>query len=243
MPPLLPWLAILGLLILKPNRGWYAWWVWLPLGCVATGWVWLHVALSHQIPNDIINALIDGPRTLAFGVAALWLMAPWLGGNHRLRSFARMLGLLTIFSASGFIFSSGWDPRAPTRIMGLPGNAFGFAAAWADTLAQMTFLALLVITVSAAIVMTGVVCGGRYRRLRLWFWLAVMLSLVSLSLAALAYGVVALTSQADLSSFISILPAGLLMTIIAFFTLMPFLLLSLLNPLFDQRLKLLFHME
>ena len=33
-PLLLPWLVILGLLALKPNRRAAAWLIWLPLGCV-----------------------------------------------------------------------------------------------------------------------------------------------------------------------------------------------------------------
>ena len=37
VPQFLPWLAMLGLLALKPNRGWSAWWIWLPLACLAGG--------------------------------------------------------------------------------------------------------------------------------------------------------------------------------------------------------------
>ena len=35
MPQFLPWLAILALLLLKPNRCASAWWIWVPLACVA----------------------------------------------------------------------------------------------------------------------------------------------------------------------------------------------------------------
>jgi hypothetical protein len=35
IPQLLPWLAILALLMLKPNRRASAWWIWAPLGFLA----------------------------------------------------------------------------------------------------------------------------------------------------------------------------------------------------------------
>ncbi len=46
MPPLLPWLAILALLALKSNRGWSAWWIWLPLAGLAAGWHYLELGIE-----------------------------------------------------------------------------------------------------------------------------------------------------------------------------------------------------
>jgi len=74
IPLLLPWLAILALLALKPNRGWFAWWIWVPLFCLAAGWHWLQPGWQgtrSSLPNDVLDALFDVPRALAFGVAAL----------------------------------------------------------------------------------------------------------------------------------------------------------------------------
>ena len=51
MPQLLPWLAILALLALKPNRGWSAWWIWLPLAGLAAGCHCLQLALQGS-PTD-----------------------------------------------------------------------------------------------------------------------------------------------------------------------------------------------
>src|ERR1019366_3110437 len=99
LPPLLSWLAILVLLALKPNRVWSAWWIWVPLACLAIGWHCLPPVSSGtrgSLPNDVLDALFDVPRALAFGMAALWLLAPYLGRRPR---FSTSLGMVLVLAA------------------------------------------------------------------------------------------------------------------------------------------------
>ena len=64
-PLLLPWLAMLGLLALKPNRCAAAWWIWLPLGCVIA----FTLALLPVLPSGA-NFFLDVIAALAVGLAA-----------------------------------------------------------------------------------------------------------------------------------------------------------------------------
>ena len=90
---LLPWLAILALLALKPNRCWSAWWIWVPLLCLSAGSDGLQLGLQSQrsgVPKEIFNAICCVPVALAFGLAATWLLAPYLARGHRFRTFSRV---------------------------------------------------------------------------------------------------------------------------------------------------------
>ena len=111
VPGLLPWLAILALLALKPNRGWSAWWIWVPLAGVAGGCHWLQQAV-HTSPTDrsgeALGMLLEVPIALAFGLAALWLLAPYLGRNHRFRTFLGISAVLLFSIAFSFAATVGW---------------------------------------------------------------------------------------------------------------------------------------
>ncbi len=78
VPQLLPWLAILAALALKPNRGWSAWWIWVPVACLAAGCHWLQPAAPSS-PRDrsgeAFEVLLAVPLAWGFGLAALWLLA------------------------------------------------------------------------------------------------------------------------------------------------------------------------
>ncbi len=72
-PLLLPWLAILGLLVLKPNRCAAAWLIWLPLGCVIA----FTLALLPILPAGT-DFFLDVIAALAVGLAAVWLLSDYL---------------------------------------------------------------------------------------------------------------------------------------------------------------------
>ena len=93
-PLLLPWLAILGLLALKPNRCAAAWLIWLPLGCV----------IAFTLPPPILPSgtdfFLDVIAALAVGLAAVWLLSNYLRRPHRLLTFLCVLLALAGFKAS-----------------------------------------------------------------------------------------------------------------------------------------------
>ena len=110
-PQLLPSLAVLALLALKPNRGWSAWWIWLPLAGLAAGGYCLKLPLqgsSNALAREALGMLLEVPMALAFGLAALWLLAPCLGSGHRFRTFLSILAVLVASIAFSFAASVGW---------------------------------------------------------------------------------------------------------------------------------------
>jgi hypothetical protein len=245
MPQLLPWLAILALLALKPNRGLSTWWIWLPLACLAAGWHYVQLGLQSPrsgLPNDVLNVLIDVPRALAFGVAALWLLAPYVGHSLRFRVFLHMLLVLGIFGAFSFAVTAGWDKGAAARIAALPGSNFAVSSGWAEGTAQVMMLALLALVITAAMVFCGLACRERHRPFQLCLWLFLSLLAVWLVVLTLLY-VLCLIASPGSMDYSSLLGIGLLMLALTFATLLPFLVLSWVNALFGERLKTLFHLE
>jgi hypothetical protein len=246
VPRLLPWLAILTLLALKPNRGWSAWSVWLPLACLAAGCHCLQLT-SQDSPNSLAaNAselLLNVPLALAFALAALWLVAPYVGGQHRLRTLFGSVGILAIVILFSFAATVGWgvgveplasllDPRhcAATANVGL---------------LALPFLIPLVVPapgVAAAMALCGLASRGRYRPFALYLWLFISLLMVWVAASSLAYIVwhAASPRGAEYTLFLGI---GLLMVVVSFATLLPFLVLSSFSPFFRERLKALLHLK
>ena len=96
-PVLLPWLALLGLLALKPNRNAAAWLIWLPVGCA------LAVTLLPLSLPSAFNSLLDVLAALVFGVAAVWLLSTYLRQSHRWVTFFCVLFALAGFSLLAFL--------------------------------------------------------------------------------------------------------------------------------------------
>jgi hypothetical protein len=226
--PLLPWLAILTLLALKPNRGGSAWWIWLPLACLAAGW---HCASAGVgwVPRDVASVFVDVPRALAFGVAALWLLAPRLGRGGRLSRFWGMFLVLAAFGAFSFVVAGSWDEGAAARLRGLPGGGYQLAAVWAGGATQVLLLVALALVIAVAMVVNGLLCRSHHV---LWLCLcfAGVLPLVMLAAAAVAYCLGQIS-----------LPVGATIAVLSLLNLLPFLVLSAANALFHDRLKTLFH--
>jgi hypothetical protein len=238
MSPLLPWLAILVLLALKPNRGWSPWWIWLPLGGLAAGWHCLELALQSSrtgLPDGVLEILLDVPVALAFGLAALWLLASHLGRRHRFLTFLGTLAVLVVFTVFSFAATAGWglvvepvmgllDPRRCTATAGVGEMALPF----------LVLPVLLVLVVVTAMALSGLACRWRHRPW--WFCLWLFLSLLAAWVAASAL----LHFLCRMAVFLRI---GPFMVAVMFATLLPFLVLSWVNPLFRERLKALLHLK
>ena len=245
LPRLLPWLAILALLAFKPNRGWSAWWIWVPLACLAIGWHWLQPESAggrSSLPNDILDALFDVPRALAFGVAALWLLAPYLGRRRKFSTFLGMLVVLAGFSVFSCAVTAGMDQGAVIPDIPIINNSFVVAAGLDEGVAQRVLLALLALAISVAIGLSGVGCRGRYRPFRFCLWLAGALLVAVCVIGLLLYVFGMITSGGRISwslFFVSVF----LVAAVNYATLLPFLLLSWASPLFRERLKTLLHVK
>jgi hypothetical protein len=216
LPQVLPWLAILALLLLKPNRCASAWWIWVPLGCVAG------VACVPQSALDLLqSAQFEVVReligALGFGLAALWLVSGYLAWKHRMLAFLGILLALGGFSLLAFAVRQGWENTGP------------------ETLALGIALAVIVLVISVAVSLAGLGCRGRYGWLRLSLWLIAAL-VVIWQLATGPFYVISHVPALVIFGIVG-MAAG-----ITFGVLLPFLVLSFANRLYRERLKGLLHL-
>jgi hypothetical protein len=134
-PQLAPWLVVLALLVLKPNRSAAAWLIWLAL---------IAGLLITQIPLGAPSSaefLQQAAEAMVFGLAAVWLVAPYLRCRHRVVTALCVLlaleafGLLTIVIREFANFSNGqsaFDVLVPqAMVLGVGGlaTALGLAVA------------------------------------------------------------------------------------------------------------------
>ena len=209
-PYLLPWLAVLGLLMLKPNRTAQAWWIWLPLA----GIVGLEAALRPGLkvfPSLELEEMLLVFKSLALGLAAVWLLSPRLQHRSRLRVFVKML--LTTVLVSAFVYAVRQE-AAP---------------------AYLAYLGVCVLASVSALSLAGWICRHRYRPLTLSFWLLGCNVAVWMALATPLF-VMALV-QMGIGSWPELLGGVLAFGAATFATMLPFLILAFTNRFFRQRVQ------
>ena len=212
MPMLLPWLAILGLLALKPNRCAAAWWIWLPLGCLIA----VTLAPMEILPAGT-NFFLDAIAALTAGLGAVWLLSNHIQRQHGFVTFLWVLCVLAGFSALAFVSERGWDFTQQTMqggiilAVGVPGSA-------------------------AALGLCGVICRRRYRPLSLYAWLLLVLVVLWLAIA-LPFFLIATISSGGGVEWSQFLVPVLAVGMFHFVVLAPFLILSSANPFYRERLK------
>jgi len=239
VPQLLPWLAMLGLLALKPNRGWSAWWIWLPLACLAGGCYCLKLVsqgASNALVEGALGVLLEVPIALAVGLAALWLLVPYLDCRHRSRTFLGILTVLVAFTFCSFSARVGWGVGME-QIASLLDPRHCAATAYAGVTA-LPFVVPLVLPIpglAAAMVLCGLACRGRYRPFGLCLRLFASLLGVWVVLSGLVFAVwrIALPGHVEYAPFLAV---GLFMVALTFALLLPFVVLSFSNSLFRERL-------
>jgi hypothetical protein len=217
-PQLLPWVLLLVLLALKPNRCAQAWTIWLPVGCA--------LALS-LLPIDWPSGadfLLDDFGALVLGVAAVWLLAGYLRRSHRVVTFFCVLFALAGFSLLAFLFKQS-------------GNQLDF-----ELLPFAILLGVGVFTSAFALSVAGWICRRRFRPAGLCVWLLVSLLVLWLAIAApfFIFALVASGNQIPWSEFL--IPV-LGMAAGNFALLLPFLILSAAHPYYRERLKSLLHVQ
>ena len=222
-PLLVPWLAVLVLLALKPNRRASAWWIWLPLGLFAA----VEAALSGSfgfLPESATDMLVGLVTALGFGLAAVWLLATYLVQRYRVVTWLCILAALIGFSALTFAAKQSWDPEA---------------------LAGAVALLIVSFVLSLALTLASVFCRSRYRPIRLLMWLLIALLGMWTVLSAPFVVIGLILSHAGLSgSAVLGVTMGVLITAgISGAIFLPFLVLSFANTLFRERLKQLLHVK
>ena len=222
IPQALPWLAMLLLLLLRPNRCASAWWICVPLACVG-GVACVPQSLLALLPSAQFEILLDLISGMGFGLAALWLLASYLGWKHRVLAFLGILMAQGGFSLLAFGFRQSWGEVSP------------------ETLQVGISIAASALVMSVALSLAGLVCRGRYGWLRLTLWLIAALLVVWL----LVLGPFFLISRVASGGNIPLLALVSIVAVasgITFGVLLPFLVLSYANGFYRERLKGLLHL-
>jgi hypothetical protein len=217
-PLLVPWLAILGLLALKPNRCAAVWLIWLPLGCL----IGLTLALPPLLPSEI-EFFLDVISALAAGLGALWLLSNYLRRQHRFVTFLCVLFALAGFSSLAF---------ASQQSLNLS----------SDTFRDGIVLLVAVLVSAAALSLAGLSCRSRYRPAGLYVWLLLLLAVIWLAVMAPFFVIAMLGSNGAIRWREFFIPV-LAVAAVNFAALLPFLLLSSASPFFRERLKALLHVK
>ena len=217
-PQLVPWLLVLGLLVLRPNRNGSAWLIWLPIIC-SIGVTRLPLGLPSG--GDF---LLDAAVALAFALAAVWLLSPYLRRRHRLLTVLCVLSVLGVFGAlelvanqCGGLSVDEWIPAA---------MVLGFGVLASD-------LALGVV---------GWLCRRGFSPVRLYVCLLASLLVVWLVMAA-PFILAALLTANEVFAWSEFLIPIIGAAGVNFALLLPFLILSSANPVFHERLKSLLHVQ
>jgi hypothetical protein len=222
LPVLLPWLFLLLLLLLKPNRCAQAWWIWVPVGCVAALGAALQSEMSF-VPSSLLDILGGAVGAIGFGLAAVWLVSGYLGWKHRLLAWLGIWLTLGSVSLLALGIRQGLEGMGPEMVQG-------------------AILLLAGATViSVAITLAGLLCRGGYARFRLCGWLIAALLVVWLLVIG-PFFIVAMMFSPGNVPVLALIGTVLSVAGISFGTVLPFLILSFANAFYRERLKALLHL-
>jgi peptidoglycan/LPS O-acetylase OafA/YrhL len=201
----------LPLFLFRPNRSSLAWRIWLPVGFTASAGIALVFLLADQDRN-----LSQAVCSFIIGLAAVWLLMPYLKGRHRIGTFFKTLPVLAGFSLLAFV---------PALLVDDGG--------WIDVppyLAALLALASLVATL--ALVFTGRSVRRRFGRIRFVVWLAVWVVLAWTAIATPFAIAASLESGRHWGEFVSgiLLSSGIMLAM-----LLPLVLLSFFQPFYRAR--------
>lgn len=216
--PLVPWLAILGLLLLGPNRCGQAWLVWLPLLLVTglalgvgTGLGFLD-SESRETAQPLVMAM-------GFGWAATLLLAPGVPRRPRL---SRLGFLLAVFGTFGLLeLALGHD----------------WGQGMFEDLMQMlcaVLLQFMVFALAAAVSLAGWCVRRRFTLPGFLQWFVLWLIVTWATLACPCVILVSLGHRDALTGLLGVAGFCALSSLVAS---LPFLALSAANSLFRQRLR------
>ena len=220
--PILSWAVVLSLLLLKPNRSCQASWIVLPMAILA-GSAQTLLGLT-PLGSDGSDFMLEGINAIVFGLAAVWLLAPFLARKHRFVTFLCFLPVTAIFSALTFAIRQDWSEGEPIMLVQIA-----------------VFLVLGVVVVALALFLTGLVCRRSYRPLAISLWLLAMMVGLWFLIAAPIFAIGTIASGGD-APWLEFCGGLLLIAGICFVIVLPFLLLSFFNTLYRDRLKSLLHL-
>ncbi|MBI5383867.1 MAG: hypothetical protein HZA90_04180 [Verrucomicrobia bacterium] len=222
MPVFLPWLAILGLLALKPNRCGAAWLVLVPLALIFGGDVALRTWGESEligIPSELRDMLGSLVAAMAFGLAAVWLLASRFAQWHRALIGLASLGIQLLFGGVALAVAVGFEDTE--ILISLVGQSF--------------MLGVFAFMLSLALLLVGLICRRRFSVASILTWLLALL-LAGWFLLAAPFCLIAVVSSGS-SVWGEMIGGVLMMALGSFMVCLPFLLLSFANSFHRERLR------
>jgi hypothetical protein len=224
LPLLLPWLAVLVLLALPSNRTTRAWWIWAPLIGIALLGAGLESA-TEALNDPGFGYAIQAACAAAFGLAAIWLLGSAMA--RRCRTLAMvfmalafaMVSLLAL--AASPVFEQVWDLRR-----------------WesAVVLYLLLFWVVSGLVFAGALNLTGCMCRSQFTRPRVALRLPLSLCVMWIVPTALLGCVMKFASGGG-SEWGAFLMGALVLTLVSYVMILPFLLLSFASSFYGHRLK------
>jgi hypothetical protein len=216
MPLLLPWLGICGLLLLRPNRSGRSWWIWLPLAGVAGAALTLSQLITF-VPSEVREFLGQLMGSFGFGLAAVWLLAPFL------RRTRRVLTLAIAFLTLGLV-----GVLAQALAVGVGEFEIFFSSS--------VLLGVASLTLIAAMQMTAYCMRSQFSLVRFSIGTIAGIAIIWIGVFALA-----LLILGGGPPWLEFFAAALFAAGTIYLAVFPFLLLSSFNSLFRERLMSLLH--
>ena len=205
-------LILLPLFLLRPNRCSGAWWIWLPVMISAVAGITITC-----LTTDSELSLAQTVVSFIVGLAALWLLMPFVGSRYRIVAFFKALPVLAGSSLLTFV---------PTLLADRSG--------WLDLRPYLAaLLAIASLAVTLALTFCGLSVRRRFGRVRFLLWLAVWTALAWTAIATPFVIISLLKSQIDWGE------PGLTILVISGLTLallLPLVLLSFFQPFYRARL-------
>jgi hypothetical protein len=208
---LAPMLLLLPLFLFRANRCAKAWWIWVPVGVTVLAGTTLVFLLADSEPS-----VERGVCAFITGLAAVWLLMPYLNGRYRIVTFFKTLLLLAGFSLLAFVPSFlasevGWIDFRPFLAI---------------------YLAVMSLAATLALVFTGRSVRRRFGRVRFVYWLAVwtMVTWAAMTTPFLIYGLLTHDVEWGAGSL-----TMLCFSAITVASLLPLVLLSFFQPFYQAR--------
>jgi hypothetical protein len=224
LPLLLPWLAVLALLALPSNRNARAWWIWAPLVGVVLLGVSLEAAADAS-NNEGLSFSVQAACAAAFGLAGVWLLGAGLARRGRAVSFVLMSLAFTAVSLLAFVVSPVWE-----QLWGL------------RQYEPALLLYILLFWIAGGLVfaggqnLTGWMCRKRFScprvLFRLPFWLWVMWLVAGGLLGCVMKFIIN-----DSFEWMGMLMGTLVLALVSFGIILPYLILSFASSFYRNRLK------
>lgn len=211
-PVLLPWLAIIVLLAVNRNRRPQAWLIWLPIASIM-----IVTLAAAQLFSSDIGVLTDAIAALAVGLSAIWLLSDYLRRSHRLLTSLCVLPVLGGFSLLALLVKEGLNLLNRESMLILVITAVG------------------VVAIGVALLLTGLVCH-RYRPARIYLSFLVCLTTAWLLVAA-PFFLIEMSSSPGNVAWSEFFVPVLLVVVVNFALLLPFLILSSASPFYRERLE------